>query len=73
MKGRLRILKSGIRLKGQEAGNKIFPTCCALHNWLLHADGLNKHWEYGVRSTWEGSLGSHKINDVNNNLPEAII
>jgi hypothetical protein len=44
MKGRFRILKSGIRLKGQEAGDKIFLTCCALHNWLLHVDGLDKHW-----------------------------
>jgi hypothetical protein len=44
MKGCFRILKSGIRLKGQEAGDKIFLTCCALHNWLLHVDGLDKHW-----------------------------
>lgn len=40
LKGRLRILKTGIRLHGQESANRIFMTCCALHNWLLHVDGF---------------------------------
>jgi hypothetical protein len=49
MKGQFRILKTGIRLHGQQPADKIFRTCCALHNWLLyHADGLDKQWENGV-------------------------
>ena len=34
LKGRWRILKTGIRLHGIEAADKIWLTCCALHNWL---------------------------------------
>ena len=41
LKGRWRILKTGIRLSGVECADKIFLTCCALHNWLLETDGLN--------------------------------
>ena len=61
-------------LQNLEIGHQTERTgSCALHNWLLNVDGLDKHWENGVRSIWEGSLGSHDINDVYNNLPEAII
>ena len=42
LKGRFRILKSGIRLFGQEAADKIFLTCCALHNLLLDVDGIEE-------------------------------
>ena len=39
LKGRFRILKSGIRLHGVEAVDKVWKTCCALHNLLLEFDG----------------------------------
>ena len=45
LKGRWRILKTGIRLKGTDVADKIWKTCCALHNWLLEIDGLDKCWE----------------------------
>jgi hypothetical protein len=35
LKGRWRILKTGIRLSGVDSADKIFLTCCALHNSLL--------------------------------------
>jgi hypothetical protein len=72
LKGRFRILKSGIRLVGQESADKIFLTCCALHNWLLNEDGLNKAWEDGVLSDWEGELGLHNVQDVEYHIPDAV-
>ena len=47
LKGRFRISKTGIRLHGVEAVNKIWKTCCALHNMLLDVDGLEEGWEEG--------------------------
>jgi hypothetical protein len=35
----------------------VWSTCCALHNWLLEEDGLDKNRESGVQSEWEGELG----------------
>jgi DDE superfamily endonuclease len=32
LKGRWRILKTGIRLFGVKAADKVFLTCCAMHN-----------------------------------------
>jgi hypothetical protein len=61
LKGRFRVLKSGIRLHGIEAADKIWLTCCALHNWLLEVDGWNQ--------PWEGSLGQFEEDD---NVPAAI-
>jgi hypothetical protein len=44
--------------------DKIFLTCCALHNWLLEVDGLDERWTEGVASGWEGSLGDHNVNEI---------
>ena len=67
------ILKTGIRLNGQEAADKIFLTCCALHNWLVDVDGLDEKWKEGVTSMWEGALGCHHdLCDVEEHLPDAI-
>jgi hypothetical protein len=63
LKGRWRILKTGIRLHGTKPAYQIFKTCCALHNWLLEIDGLDDKWERGVPSEWEGSLGQHHLSD----------
>ena len=72
MKGRFRILKTGIRLHGQRPADKIFRTCCALHNWLLNVDGLDKQWENGARSVWEGELGHHDFSDANRHIPHPL-
>ncbi|KAI2512197.1 Plant transposon protein [Fragilaria crotonensis] len=64
MKGRWRILKTGIRLHGVSQPDKVWLTCCALHNWLLEVDGLDEHWENGVASDWEGELGMHSAEDA---------
>ena len=72
LKGRFRILKTGIRLNGQQAADRVFLTCCALHNWLLEVDGLDDKWEEGMKSRWERTLGYHDLQDVEEHLPEAI-
>jgi len=59
LKRRWHILKSGICLQGVDAVDKIWLTCCVLHNWLLEIDGLNAEWsEISMPgSDWEGELG----------------
>ena len=55
LKGRWRILKTGVRLFGVKAADEIFLTFCALHNWLLEVNGLDERWQDGVPSNWEVS------------------
>jgi hypothetical protein len=64
LKGRWRILKTGIRIHGLDAADQVWKTCCALHNYLLEVDGLDSKWESGVASDWEGPLGEHDDEDV---------
>jgi hypothetical protein len=52
LKGRWRVLKTGIRIHGTEGPDEVFLTCCALRNKLLDIDGLDKQWEQGVPSIW---------------------
>ena len=52
LKGRWRILKSGIRLFGTVVPDNVFLTCCALHNCLLEIDGLDQQWEDGIDCDW---------------------
>ena len=63
LKGRFRILKTGIRLHSIESVDKLWCTCCALHNFLLEEDGLAGTWYEGTVSDWEGELGNHNIID----------
>ena len=53
LKGRWKCLKYGVRLAGYKPCDKLWLTCCALHNMLLEIDGLSKKWEEGVSSYWE--------------------
>jgi len=64
MKGRWRILKSGIRLHGTETADQTWKTCCALHNWLLEIDGLDNKWG----SEWQGGMGDIQEDD----LPQSV-
>jgi hypothetical protein len=72
LKGRWRILKTGIRLHTLEAADRFWKMCCALHNMLLDIDGLDEKWVDGVRSDWEGTLGHHEDQDAIRNVPFAI-
>lgn len=72
LKGRWRILKTGIRLEGSIAADRIWLTCCALHNMLLEIDGLNEQWEDGAPSDWEGDMGNNDVDDCQKHAPFAI-
>jgi hypothetical protein len=66
LKGRWRILKTGVRCHGVEACDKIWMTCCALHNWLLEIDGLDEQWG----SEYEGDMGLHDQDDLSHMPPQ---
>jgi DDE superfamily endonuclease len=55
LKGRFRVLKTGIRLDGPVAADRVWLTCCALHNFLLEEDGLEE---------WNGELGMNEVGDM---------
>jgi hypothetical protein len=57
LKGRFRLLKSGVRCEKVTDVDKVFKTCVALHNWLLSYDGLDAEWNTGKKGTWEGPDG----------------
>lgn len=58
LKGRWRILKTGVRVHGIAAVDRVWMTCCALHNWLLTSDGNSEEWRGGTSiDDWLGPLG----------------
>ena len=73
LKGRWKILKSGVCLYGVDKVDEIWLTCCALYNWLLGIDGLSNKWNDGVLvSDWEGELGRMDFNGLRESIPNAI-
>lgn len=72
LKGRFRILKTGVRLEGAVACDRIWLTCCALHNMLLEVDGLDLQWQEGVRSDWEGDMGENDPSECQRMAPFAM-
>jgi len=48
LKRRFAILKYGIRLGSINQCDKVWHTCCALHNLLLFHDKLDKGWDNGI-------------------------
>lgn len=72
LKGRFRVLKTGIRLHGINATDKMWKTCCALHNFLLDEDGLNEQWNDGVLADWQGEMGNHNSSDVRRHVPFSV-
>lgn len=66
LKGRFRVLKAGVRLHGVEACDKLWHTCCALHNMLLTIDGLDNDEE------WLGENGRFSEEDIRDAVPFAL-
>ena len=64
LKGRWRILKTGIRVHNTEASDNIWMTCCALHNHLLDVNGLSHKWDDCVPSTYKNDNGEFQDNDI---------
>ena len=73
LKGRWRILKSGFRVHGTSTPDKVFLTCCALHNWLLEVDGLDDNWENGVQSFWDPDEQEQQAAEQEQQVPAAIV
>ena len=65
MKGRFRVLKTGIPLHGIEVCDRVWLTCCALHNFLLEEDGLDERWD---AAKYLYSDGAHDERDVHHYL-----
>ena len=58
-------LKASIRVHGVNFTDKIWMTCCALHNLLIDVDGLSNEWN--------GELGLHDEEDGSReNIPFAL-
>ena len=75
LKGRFAILRYGLRFAKISSCDKLWLTCCALHNMLLFVDGLDKNWENGVKSFYENendddemNVAPFAINRLNRNL-----
>ena len=64
LKGRWRILKTGIRVHNTEASDNIWLTCCALHNMLLDVDGLSNAWKSGAKPHWELESGAFRDEEI---------
>ena len=62
LKGRFRILETGIPLHGIEVCDQMWLTCCALHNFLLVEDGLDETWDASNYLTREGGHNKAAIN-----------
>ena len=55
LKGRFTILRHGIRLNSISQCDKVWKTCCALHNKLLFIDGMDKGWQDEVETIYDSS------------------
>ena len=62
LKGRWRILKTGIRLQSREIIDSVFYSCAILHNMLMEYDGLHEEWNAGVQ--YDGVDGLHDKDDM---------
>ena len=60
LKGRWRILKTGVRIHDLNSVDDIWFTCCTFHNWLLIVDGLSQQWRTGAPSDYQGDMGYHE-------------
>ena len=70
LKGRWRILKTGVRLHGIQVVDKVWLTCCALHNWLSEEDGNGDEWTGGISiDDWLGELGENDLDHDEDNPP----
>ncbi|KAL7518920.1 hypothetical protein ACHAWX_003721 [Stephanocyclus meneghinianus] len=62
LRGHWCMCKTGDRLQGVDAVDKMWLTCCTLHNCLLNIDVLNANWEgCDVCSDWQRDLGNVDI------------
>jgi len=53
-----------MHLEGAVAADRVWLTCCALHNWLLEVDGLDVEWD--------GEFGNNDPSECRRCAPMAI-
>ena len=53
LKRQVKCLKYGIRFYGIDVADKVWLSCCALHNMLSEVDGLEMKWKERIPSYWE--------------------
>lgn len=61
-----------MQLEGALAADRVWMTCCALHDMLLEVDGLNNRWEEGAASDWQGDMGTSDAKECRCFTPFAI-
>jgi hypothetical protein len=59
LKGCWHIVKTVIHLHGVEVADKVWKTCCALHNMLLEVDGFDVEWSGGIGMHDEGGVENY--------------
>jgi hypothetical protein len=73
LKGRWRILKSGVCANSVDKVDEICLTCCALHNLHLEVDKLSCKWNDGVLvSNYDGELGQMNFGGLRESIPNLI-
>jgi hypothetical protein len=73
LKGRWKILKSGVCVYGVDRINEIWLTYCVMHNWHLDIDGLPGKRKDGVLvSNYDGELGQMNFGGLRESIPNLI-
>ena len=72
LKQRFSILRHGIRLESIDDCDKVWKTCCALHNILLKLDGYDNNWTAGNGNVNNNPNSSNQTNHNNPSPPFCI-
>ena len=74
LKKRFTILDKGVEARNIGSADKVWMTCCALHNMLLEVDGYAEMWEGSIASvpTTGGIIcfAISRLHDVIGEIPE---
>ena len=68
LKYRFKCLHSGVRLHGLGTTDRLWLSCCALHNMILCADGQDSNWSSSADSEYVRNLGLIVGNDATRDL-----
>jgi hypothetical protein len=66
LKKRFKILDHGVNVKSIHDVDKVWQTCCSLHNMILESDGLDEFWDDGedVNCLDAESTAIRRLNDL---------
>jgi len=66
LKKRWTILSKGVQAQSIEDADRVWKTCCALHNFLLNVDGYDEMWEGEIPSQPDDDYTCFAIDRLNN-------